>query len=70
MASENYKSIEILSKYYDQIERIVAQSSQFETVSDYVNYVLGEMLFGQNESGYTKEEEEIIKKRLDDLGYM
>ncbi len=70
MTDNNYKEIKILTSYYKEIEKIVAQSSQFQSVSGYVNYVLKEMLFGEIDSGYSKEDEEVVKKRLQDLGYM
>ena len=70
MTNANLKEVKILTKYYNQIEKIVLQSSQFETVSDYVNFVLKEVLFGEQDSDYSKEEEELIKKRLQDLGYL
>ena len=62
--------VEIKSEYYQEIEKIIAQSSQFQTVSEYVNFVLKEMLFGDTGSRRTEREEELIKKRLQDLGYI
>ena len=63
-------NIEIKSEYYQEIEKIVEHSSQFQTVSEYVNFVLKEMLFGFSDSGRTESEEDQIKQRLQDLGYM
>jgi len=63
-------SIEVQSKSYQEIKKIVAQSSQFQTVSEYVNFVLKELLFGDTESERTEAEEDLIKKRLQGLGYM
>ena len=68
--TKDKKSIEIQSEYYQEIEKIIAQSSQFQTVSEYVNFVLKEMLFGDTDSGRTETEEDLIKKRLQGLGYM
>ena len=62
--------VEIKNEYYRKIEKIIAQSSQFQTVSEYVNFVLKEMLFGDTGSRRTEREEELIKKRLQDLGYI
>ena len=70
MPEEKYKAVNVLKEYYEEIEKIIEQSSQFKSVSEYVNYVLKEMLFGQSDSEFTKDEEAIIKKRLQDLGYM
>ena len=70
MVENNLKEVRISKEYYNEIEKIIEQSSQFETVSDYVNFVLKEMLFGEDEPVTAKEGEKIIKKRLQDLGYL
>lgn len=70
MSVKSHTNVKILSEYYREIEKIIAQSNQFHTVSDYVNYVLQQMFAGENDSGYSPEEEEIVKRRLQDLGYM
>jgi len=62
--------VEIKSEYYQKIEKIIAQSSQFQTVSEYINFVLNEMLFGDTGSRGTEREEDLIKKRLQELGYI
>ena len=67
---KNKTNIEIKSEYYRKIEKIVEHSNQFQTVSEYVNFVLKEMLFGFPDSGRTESEEDQIKKRLQGLGYM
>jgi len=68
--TKNKTNIEIKSEYYREIEKIVGQSNQFQTVSEYVNFVLKEMLFGFTDSERTESEEDLIKKRLQDLGYI
>ncbi len=68
--TKNKTNIEIKSEYYREIEKIVGQSNQFQTVSEYVNFVLKEMLFGFTDSERTESEEDLIKKRLQGLGYM
>ena len=67
---KNRTSIEIPSEYYRAIEKVVSQSTQFETVSDYVDFVLKEMLFGETDAGKTESVEDVIKKRLQGLGYI
>ncbi len=62
--------VEIKNEYYQKIEKIIAQSSQFHTVSEYVDFVLKEMLLGDAGSGGTEKEEDLIKKRLQGLGYI
>ncbi len=51
---KNKTYIEIKSEYYRKIEKIVGQSNQFQNVSEYVNFVLKEMLFGFTDSGRTE----------------
>lgn len=70
MTDKKLIDVKILEEYYEAIEKTIAESDQFQTVSDYVNFVLKEMLFNDVGSGYSKEEEELIKKRLEDLGYI
>ena len=70
MPDENIKKIAIKNELYREIERIVEQSDQFDDVSEYVNFVLQELLFGEGDSGYSEEDEEMVKKRLRDLGYL
>lgn len=70
MPETEFVDVKILKKYYDQVEKIVAASSQFKSVSDYINFVLEEMLSSEENVGYSKEEEAVIRKRLEDLGYM
>lgn len=69
MADEELVEIIISKKYYDEVKKVVSYSSQFQTVSEYVNFVLKELLFGNTDSERTEAEDEVIKKRLQDLGY-
>lgn len=69
MADEEFVEIIISKKYYDEVKKVVSYSSQFQTVSEYVNFVLKELLFGNTDSERTEAEDEVIKKRLQDLGY-
>lgn len=68
--SKDLIKISILTKYYQEIEKIIVHSSQFATVEDYVNFVLQEMLFEESGKEVSKKDEEQIKHRLRDLGYM
>ena len=70
MENDNLCEVMILKEYYNEIEKIVAQSAEFQTVADYVNFVLREMLSAEGTPGYSEEEEEMVQKRLRDLGYM
>ncbi|RLJ01452.1 MAG: CopG family transcriptional regulator [Candidatus Aenigmatarchaeota archaeon] len=48
------------------------QGTEFETVSDYIAYVLREVLeeTEEEEGVYSKEDEEKVKERLRALGYL
>jgi hypothetical protein len=69
MTEEILKEIKIRQEYYKQIEKVIAQSRQFRTVDEYVNFVLKEILFGE-EGAKAAEEERMLKNRLRDLGYL
>ena len=69
-SSERLTPVEIRERYYREIERIVAQSAQFDSVADYVNFVLNEVLFGEGNDDSSEEDEEIVRQRLRDLGYL
>ncbi|HEX9652938.1 MAG TPA: CopG family transcriptional regulator, partial [bacterium] len=60
--------IEILKEYYTEIEKIIARSTQFQSVSDYVNFVLKEVLSANDRLAKSHEDDEALKKRLEDLG--
>ena len=56
---------------YDRIEERVRETG-FSSVDDYVTFVLEEVLKeeGVEETAFSKEEEEEVKKRLRALGYL
>jgi len=70
MEDPNVVKIEILKEYQDQINKIISKSSQFQSVSDYVNFVLKEVLSANDKFAKLDEDEEALKKRLEDLGYI
>ncbi len=70
MADEELVEIKISKKYYDEVKKVVSYSCQCQTVSEYVNLVLNELLFGDSDSQRTEAEDSVLKKRLHDLGYM
>ena len=69
-SSEKLIPVEIRERYYREIERIVAQSGQFDSVADYVNFVLNEVLFGEGNDDSSEEDEAVVRQRLRDLGYL
>ena len=70
MEDPNVIKIEILKEYHEQIEKIIAKSTQFQSVSDYVNFVLKEVLSANDRVAKFDEDDEALKKRLEDLGYI
>ncbi|MBI5332515.1 MAG: hypothetical protein HZB65_02995 [Candidatus Aenigmarchaeota archaeon] len=46
------------------------KSTQFETVDDYVNYILEQVVKKLERSGLTAADEEKVKQRLRSLGYL
>ncbi|MGD0424574.1 MAG: CopG family transcriptional regulator [Candidatus Bathyarchaeia archaeon] len=69
---ERVRSIEIPESLYNKIEAKI-KGSNFASVPEYVSFILRERLTTEQESsksGYSKEDEEKIKARLKDLGYL
>ncbi len=65
--------IEIKNEVYEEIKKRVEESGEFGSVEEYVNFVLEEILKDEEEEAevvYSKEEEEQVKDRLRDLGYI
>ena len=53
------------------------KETDFKSLSEYVNFILEEVISSleeqekeENDMGYTEEEEEKVKQRLKDLGYI
>ena len=56
---------------YDKIRKRVEESGgEFQSVEEYVEFVLTEIIKEEPEEVYTPEEEEEIKRRLRSLGYL
>ena len=69
---EKVKSVEIPETLYNKIEAKMKGSS-FTSVSEYVAFMLRERFVSEEEgskSAFSKEEEEKVKARLRDLGYL
>lgn len=66
-------TVRISRKLYEEIDKRVRESQgEFRDVREYVEFVLGEVVKEDEETGapYTPEEEEEIKRRLKALGYI
>jgi Arc/MetJ-type ribon-helix-helix transcriptional regulator len=69
---EEKRALLLPARLYDQIEERV-KGTEFSSVDEYVIFVMEEVLKeeGQEkESALSDEEEEEVKKRLRDLGYL
>ncbi|NPA86546.1 MAG: CopG family transcriptional regulator [Candidatus Diapherotrites archaeon] len=73
MADEKkYTTVSIPKPLYDKIKELI-EGTGFTSVSDYVTYVLREIVASieeEKEEVFSKEEEEKIKARLRALGYI
>jgi Arc/MetJ-type ribon-helix-helix transcriptional regulator len=66
MIMDDKVSIKIPKDLYLKLEKKI-RDTVFEDVDSYIHFILNEIL---EESVYTKEEEEEIKERLRNLGYI
>ena len=76
-AQSSFVSIKITKELYDKVEsRVKMSNEEFKSVEDYVAFLLTEVVSEADSSSnsdgnaYTKEEEEEIKGRLKNLGYI
>ncbi len=60
--------ISIDERIYREIEQIVSHSELFDSVEDYVNAVLRELLAGADNS--VPKDDPQLRERLRDLGYL
>jgi len=71
--AEEYTTVSIPVELYEKIKQRIKET-EFTSVSDYVTYVLKEVLASleeeEEEEVFTKEEEEKVKERLRALGYL
>ena len=71
--AEEYTTVSIPVELYEKIKQRIKET-EFSSVSDYVTYVLKEVLASleeeEDEEVFTKEEEEKVKERLRALGYL
>ncbi len=70
---KKYTTVSIPKPLYDKIKELIKDTG-FTSVSDYVTYVLREIIASieeeEKEEVFSKEEEEKIKARLRALGYI
>jgi|Deesub1362B_J571_1020462.scaffolds.fasta_scaffold00502_3 Arc/MetJ-type ribon-helix-helix transcriptional regulator len=65
-------TVRIPDRLYMEIEERVKESGEFESVEEYVTFVLEELLKDEEEEEYSlsEEDEEKVKERLRGLGYL
>ena len=62
--------VEIPEDLYNQLKEYISTGKGgFSSVEEFVEFVLREVLREEEAEAYSKEEEEEIKKRLENLGY-
>ncbi|HDD68863.1 MAG TPA: CopG family transcriptional regulator [Candidatus Korarchaeota archaeon] len=71
MRKSRYTTVSIPVSLYEKVKKMI-EGTGFSSVSDYVTYVLRELVASYEESklDFTKEDEERIKRRLRALGYL
>jgi len=71
MKKEERRALSLPTELYSRIEDRV-KATDFGSVDEYAIFVLEEVLKeeGEEEKAFIKEDEEEVKKRLRDLGYL
>jgi len=69
--SEERKSITISIKNYNEIsQKIKNPINGFSSIEEYVDYVLDEILFGEENNELSDSEKDRVKNELKKLGYV
>ena len=69
MSSEKV-NISISKELYDKIQEYIKKLGGFNSVEEFIEFVLKEVISEEATPMYSKEEEEKIKERLRALGYI
>lgn len=70
MADKKYTTVSLPVPLYEKVKERIKDTG-FTSVSDYVVFVLRELMSeDESEEGFSKEDEEKVKERLRSLGYM
>lgn len=65
----NYKTVRVNPEIYRRLEEFIHATHAFESVNEYINFVL-EILFLPEEQILSQKEQEILSERLKSLGYL
>jgi tetrahydromethanopterin S-methyltransferase subunit G len=69
--AEDKVPVYISRELYEKAKKYVEEQGGFESVEELVEFVLGEVLSGEEgEQVFSEEEEEKVKERLRSLGYI
>ncbi len=63
-------TVNIRDDLYSRLEEYVRRVGAFNSVEEFVNFVLEELISEEKESALSPEEEEKVKERLRALGYI
>ena len=63
-------TIEIPEDLYELLKKQVEDSKEYETINDFVIYLLNQYISIENTQDTSEEEKEEIEKRLKKLGYL
>ena len=63
-------TIEIPEDLYELLKKQVEDSKEYETINDFVIYLLNQYISIENAQDTSEEEKEEIEKRLKKLGYL
>lgn len=73
VTKKKYKTVVIPSSLFKEIKERI-RGTDFDSVSNYITYVLEEIVTAEEgekaEEIFSKKNEEIVKKRLRELGYL
>lgn len=75
-SQSDFVSIKISKDLYEKVEnRVKASNEEFKSAEEYINFLIREVVNdteaqASDGNAYTKEEEEEIKGRLKNLGYI
>lgn len=71
MSPEDKVTVKLSKDLYEKAKRYVENEGGFESVDEFIEFVVEQVLEEEaSETTYTPEEEEKIKERLRSLGYL
>ena len=68
--AEDKVEVRISRDLYEKAREFIEETGGFKSVDELVEFLLQEVLSGEEETGLTEEDEEKVKERLRSLGYL